>query len=463
MSPSPDVPGETRSVILESALESAAASGPWHRELTSGQWRVLTAAFLGWIFDGYETYALFLAMAPALRQLLEPAQLPDLSSYAGILVAATLVGWATGGVLGGIAADYFGRKRTMMATILTYAVFTGLTGFSQSWVQLAAFRFLTGLGLGGEWATGATLIAETWPSRARAKGQGIMQSAFGWGSLLAAAAWYFLQPVGGPAAWRALFFLGIIPAFLVLYIRRNVDESEKWLEKQAERRRLKSQRRSGAALSREEAFVADFTVVALFRNPPLRRLVLLAIVMSVASSVGYWAVATWIPAYTESVAKTAAVSNPGRWGAIAALSHTVGAIIGYLAGGFLADVIGRRALLACFFGGGLLTIPLLYVWTDSLPAVVLAAGLNGMLTLGQFVWMAIYPPELFPTAVRATAVSLIFNSARYISFLGPLFAGVLITRLGGYSATAMLFSLVYVLALCVVPFLPETKGKPLPA
>ena len=460
MSPSPDGPGETRSAILESA---PARRGPWHRELTAGQWRVLTAAFLGWIFDGYETYALFLAMAPALRQLLEPAQLPDLSSYAGILVAATLVGWATGGVLGGIAADYFGRKRTMMATILTYAVFTGLTGFSQSWVQLAAFRFLTGLGLGGEWATGATLIAETWPSRARAKGQGIMQSAFGWGSLLAAAAWYFLQPVGGPAAWRVLFFLGIIPAFLVLYIRKNVDESEKWLEKQAERRRLKSQRRSGAALSREEAFVADFTVVALFRNPPLRRLVLLAIVMSVASSVGYWAVATWIPAYTESVAKAAGESNPGRWAAIAGLSHTVGAIIGYLAGGFLADVIGRRALLACFFGGGLLTIPLLYVWTHSLPAVVLAAGLNGMLTLGQFVWMAIYPPELFPTAVRATAVSLIFNSARYISFLGPLFAGVLITRLGGYSATAMLFSVVYVFALCVVPFLPETKGQPLPA
>jgi len=460
VSPSPDGPGETRSAILESA---PARRGPWHRELTAGQWRVLTAAFLGWIFNGYEAYVLFLAMAPALRQLLAPAQLPDLSSYAGILVAATLVGWATGGVLGGIAADYFGRKRTMMATILTYAVFTGLTGFSQSWVQLAVFRFLTGLGLGGEWATGATLIAETWPSRARAKGQGIMQSAFGWGSLLAAAAWYFLQPVGGPAAWRVLFFLGIIPAFLVLYIRKNVDESEKWLAKQAERRRLKSQRRSGTALSREEAFVADFTVVALFRNPPLRRLVLLAIVMSVASSVGYWAVATWIPAYTESVAKAAGESNPGRWAAIAGLSHTVGAIIGYLAGGFLADVIGRRALLACFFGGGLLTIPLLYVWTHSLPAVVFAAGLNGMLTLGQFVWMAIYPPELFPTAVRATAVSLIFNSARYISFLGPLFAGVLITRLGGYSQTAMLFSVVYLFALMVVPFLPETKGQPLPA
>lgn len=444
-------------------LPSVAASAPWYRELTSRQWRVLIAAFLGWIFDGYEAYALFLAMAPALRQLLEPSQLPHLSSYAGIAVATTLLGWATGGVLGGIAADYFGRRRTMMATIFTYAVFTGLTGFSQSWRQLAVFRFLTGFGLGGEWATGATLIAETWPSRARAKGQGIMQSAFGWGSLLAAAAWYVLEPRGGESAWRILFFLGIIPAFFVLYIRQNVEESEKWRAKQAERQRLKSERRSGAALSREEAFLADFTVVSLFRHPALRRLALLAMAMSVASSVGYWAVATWIPAYTEAVAKSASVANPGRWGAIAGLSHTVGAIVGYLAGGFLADLIGRRALLACFFGGGLLSIPLLYVWTHSLPAVAFAAGLNGMLTLGQFVWMAIYPPELFPTAVRATAVSLIFNSARFLSFLGPLFAGVLISRLGGYGATAMLFSIVYALALVIVPFMPETKGKPLPA
>lgn len=436
---------------------------PWHRELTREQWRVLAAAFLGWIFDGYEAYALFLVMSPALGQLLEPGQLPNLSSYAGILLAVTLLGWAVGGVLGGIAADYFGRKRTMMATILVYACFTGLTGFSQSWEQLAAFRFLTGLGLGGEWATGATLIAETWPSRARAKGQGIMQSAFGWGSLLAAATWFVLQSVGGPDAWRILFFLGVVPACFVLYIRRNVRESETWLAKQAERRRLEEQRRTGVRLSLEEAFVADFTVLSLFRNPPLRRLVLLTIGMSVASSVGYWAVATWIPAYTESVARSAAVADPGRWGAIAGLSHTVGAILGYLAGGFLADVIGRRALLACFFGGGFLTIPLLYLWSHSPEAVVVAAGLNGMLTLGQFVWMAIYPPELFPTAVRATAVSLIFNSARFISFLGPLFAGVLISQLGGYGATAMLFSLLYLAALCVVPFVPETKGKPLPA
>ena len=128
---------------------AGSSAKPWYREPTPAQWRVLTAAFLGWVFNGYEAYALFLAMGPALRQLLEPAQQADLSSYAGILIAATLLGWAIGGVVGGIAADYFGRRRTMMATILLYAGFSGLTGLAQSWEQLAVLRLLTGFGLGG--------------------------------------------------------------------------------------------------------------------------------------------------------------------------------------------------------------------------------------------------------------------------------------------------------------------------
>ena len=431
--------------------------------MTAEHWHVLSASFLGWIFDGYESYALLLVMTPALRQLLAPSELPNLSRYAGILVAITLLGWAVGGVLGGIVADYLGRKRTMMFTIFVYAIFTGLTAFVHSWPQMALFRFLTGLGLGGEWATGATLLAESWPARARAKGQGIMQSAFGWGSLLAAAVWYFLVPLGGPSAWRYLFLVGVIPAFLVLYIRRHVHESEKWLQKHAERKQLQRQRRSGVRLSSEETVAADFTVTALFRNPQLRRLVLLCMVMSLGSTLGYWAVSTWIPAYVESVSKGPSAGDAARWAALAGVLYNLGAITGYLGVGLLADVIGRRPLLVCFFGGSLLTTPLVYRWAHTPQALVAAAAVNGVFTLGQFTWMAIYPPELFPTALRCTAVSLIFNTARFISCLGPLVAGFLITRLGGYSATALLFSLIYLVALCAVPFLPETKGQPLPA
>ncbi|MEQ1884780.1 MAG: MFS transporter [Bryobacteraceae bacterium] len=441
---------------------AAAPLAPWYRELNAGHWRVLAASFLGWIFDGYETYALLLVLTPGLRQLLDPSAVADLSRYAGLVVAITLFGWALGGVIGGIVADYIGRKRTMMLTILIYAAFSGLTALVQNWQQLAACRLFTGVGLGAEWATGATLIAESWPDRARAKGQGMMQSAFGWGSLLAAGVWYVLASFG-PSAWRYMFLVGAIPALFVLFIRRNLNESEKWLEKNEERRQLQKRRSSGEQLSAEQAVAADFTLAVILRHPQLRRLALLCTMMSLATTVGYWAISSWIPSYAESVAKAASAENPAQWAARAGLLYNLGAIVGYLAGGFFADTIGRRKLLVVFFCGSLLATPLVYLWSRTPEAIVLSAMASGAFSLGQFVWMAIYPPELFPTAVRGTAVSVIFNSSRFLSSFGPLVAGVLIPTMGGYSSTAMAFSLIYFLGLAAVPFLPETKGKPLPA
>lgn len=435
---------------------------PWYRELNADHWRVLMASFLGWVFDGYENYALFLVSAPALRQLLNPAERANLSIYSGIIVASMLLGVGSGGILAGIVADYIGRRRTMMLTILVYSICTGLTGLVQSWPQLALFRFLAGLGMGGEWATGTTLMAESWPPRARAKGLGMMQSAFGWGALTASCIWYFLASAGGPGAWRIIFLLGVLPAFFVLYLRRNVKESEKWLEKRDQRKDLQSLRRSGVSLSRDQSIVAGFTLASLFRDPQLRRTVLLCLVMSLGTMIGFWGVSTWIPAYLESVAKAGHLENPARWGAIAGVLFTLGSIVGYLSSGFLADLIGRRGMLCVLFGGALVTTPLVFVWSHSPAVIAAAACLNGAFTLGQFAWMAIYSPELFPTAVRATSVSVVFNGARFVSILGPFVSGFLITRLGGYSTTALLFSCAYLFAFCAVPFLPETKGKPLP-
>ena len=275
--------------------------------------------------------------------------------------------------------------------------------------------------------------------------------------------WYFLASAGGSSSWRYLFLAGAIPAFLLLYMRRHLDESEKWLRKNEERKRLQLERRSGAHLSKEEVVVADFTIAVVLRNPQLRRLGLLCTLMSLATTVGYWAISSWIPAYAESVSKAASASNPARWAAIAGLLYNVGAIAGYLTAGFLADTVGRRPLLIFFFCGSLLATPLVYVWSHTPQMLMGAVMINGAFTLGQFVWMAIYPPELFPTAVRCTAVSMIFNVSRFVSMLGPLIAGSLISRLGGYSTTALIFSIIYLVALGAVPLLPETKGKPLPA
>jgi MFS family permease len=443
-------------------MNSTAGTGSWYQQVDTGHWRVLNAAFLGWIFDGFEATVLLLVMAPALRQLLTPTQLPDLPRYAGMLVAITLLGWAIGGVIGGILADYIGRRRVMIYTIMIYALFTGLTALSDNWWHMAICRFITGLGLGGEWATGATLVAESWPQRARARGLGIMQSAFGWGALIASGAWFIIQPIGGAGAWRYPFLLGSLPALVVLYVRNHVEESPKWLERNAHRQAARAQQQAGNALSEEQTVLARFTVSSILQHPAMRSAMTQCLIMSLATTIGYWAVSSWIPSYTETVAKAAGESNPGRWSAIAGIAYNIGAIIGYLAGGFLADTIGRRWLLACFFVGSIITTPLLYLWASTPNTVVLAAGLNGIFTLGQFVWIAIYPAELFPTAVRATAMSMVFDSSRFISCFGPLVAGMLISKIGSFGSTAMLFSSLYVVALIVVFFVPETKGKPLP-
>jgi MFS family permease len=448
--------------VVTDRERSANASDAWHHVVDKSHWRLLYAAFLGWTFDGYEATVLLLVMAPALRQVLAPDQIGDLPRYAGMLIAITLLGWAIGGVVAGILADYIGRRRVMIYTILIYALFTGLTALAGSWWQIGLCRFITGLGLGGEWATGATLVAESWPTRARAKGLGIMQSAFGWGALLAAAVWYFLQPIGGAGAWRYPFLVGALPALIVLFIRRNVDESPKWIERNEQRQQARLRQRAGGSLTNEQAALTKFTVASILQNHVLRRAMMQCLLMSLATTVGYWAVSSWIPSYAETVARDVGEANPGRWSAIVGIVYNCGAIVGYLAGGFLVDIIGRRRVLAAFFGGSILTTPLLYFWADTPTTVVVAAGLNGVFTLGQFVWIAIYPAELFPTAVRATAMSMVFDTSRFISFLGPLVAGMLITKIGGYGETAILFSSLYVVALLVVLFIPETTGKPLP-
>lgn len=441
-----------------------AGRGPWRGKLDAAHWRVLTASLFGRLFDGYETYILFVVLSPALRNLLSPEQLPQLSRYAGMVLAATVLGRSIGGIAAGIAADYIGRKRTLLLSFLLYGISTLLTGLAPGWAQLALFRLFTGVSLGGGLALAATLIAESWPAAARSRGQSFMQSAFGVGALLASGLWFLLESLAGPAAWRWPFFLGVAPAFfLFLYTRRNVPESERWLQKHQERKELHRQRASAASLSREQAVLARFTVAALFRDPQLRRQILLCIVMSLGTVVGYWAVASWIPAYVDSVTQTASTGQSIRWGAITGAAYGLGSIPGYLVAGWLADAIGRRGMLACFFTGSFLATPAVYLWSHSPLALMGAVALHGFFTQGQFVWYAIYPPELFPTAVRSTALSTIFNSARFLSLFGPLFAGVLITRLGGYGATAMIFSSVYLLALCAIPFLPETKDKPLPS
>jgi MFS family permease len=428
----------------------------------TGRWKAFYAAALGWLFDGYESYVLVLVASTAVRDVLPAADLHDLSTYVGGLLAATLLGWATGGVVSGVLSDYIGRKRTLMLSILCYAMFTGLTAFAHTYWTLVAFRFMTGLGLGGEWGPGATLVGELWPPSARGRACAALQSAWGGGMLLASVLWLVVGQLG-PESWRHMFLIGVLPALIVLYIRRGLQDPALWVAADRRRREARAQEASGGVVAEADRALLQFTVVHLVVNPQLRRKLLVLLVMSLSTIVGFWAVSTWLPQYASQIA-TAGGRDVRQWSTLAGLSASLGGIAGYLAFGWLADVWGRKPSTWLYYLGALpgVWVPFLLVHDPVL--FLVAVGLNGFFTTGQFAWMPIYLPELFPTGVRGTAVSLIFNSARYVAAFGPLAAGWAITTFGGIPAAASIIALIYVLGLLLTPFAgPETKGRPLPS
>jgi MFS family permease len=442
-------------------MSDAAANGAWYRLLTPTQWKMLLAANLGWLFDGFETYALILTAAPAMRSLLDPSHYPQIPAYVGVVIAITLLGWGIGGLVGGVLADYIGRKRTMIIAILAYSLMTGLTALAFDWVSFVALRFLVGIAIGSEWSTGTSMMAELWPDHARGKGAGLMQCGLGIGFFMASFAWLFVAPIG-PGSWRIMFLMGVLPALLTLWIRTAIPESDLW-EKSKERRRAAiAKQKGGATLDADDQALTRFTLADLFAEPELRRRTIITFLMSLTTTLAWWGISTWVPPYVASVAVAAGRSGQA-WASYAAMAYNVGAIAGYAALGFLADRFGRKPVVMIFFALSLILTPVLFMWTHDLTMLLLVAAINAFFTLGQYSWMSTWLPELFPTRTRATGIAFVFNSPRFIAFLGPLLAGTLIVEFGGYSKAAVIVSVIYVLGFVLVPLLPETNGKPLPA
>jgi MFS family permease len=434
---------------------------PWYRSLNANQWKTMLASNIGWMFDGYETYALILTVGVALHQLLAPAQFAQIPAYAGTVIGITLLGWGVGGFIGGILADYIGRRRTMILAILAYSLTTGLSAFAWDWVSFALLRFVVGIAIGSEWATGASMTAEVWPDHARGRGAGLMQCGLGIGFFLASLVWLFVSGYG-PGAWRIMYFIGVIPALFALWLRTGVEESHKWEHANEKRKAARAKKKSGAALSAEDQHLTRFTLSDLFADPTVRKHAIVAFIMSLTTTVAWWGISTWVAPYVAAAAGKAQLP-PQTWAAYAGMSYNAGAIIGYIGLGFLADWIGRKPIVMIFFAGALLLTPVFYLWTSDLHMLVLIAGINGFFTLGLYSWMPVWLPELLPTRMRATGMAFVFNAPRFIAFMGPLFAGLLIAQFGGISKMAVGFSLIYILGFVVVPFLPETKGKPLQA
>jgi MFS family permease len=424
---------------------------PWWRGLNATHRRVLIASLLGWALDGFETYALVIVIGPAMAELLTPGQQSHAALYAGLAIGMTLLGNGIGGLIGGTLADYVGRKPIMLASIAAYSLLTGLTAFSTTAWMLIGLRLLTGMALGSEWSTGASLIQEMWPERSRTKGAAIVQAGFGIGSLVAALIWLGIGGFG-PSAWRYMFAIGVLPAFAVLFLRTRVPESQRWVQAADRDVRAPASGRKGR----------DLTLVRIFADPAQRKVVLLTIALSFVTIAGWYAIASFLPRFAVSLATAQGVAKSANWAQLAVVSYTIGSIVGYVGAAFFADRFGRKPLMYLFLIGSAVMTPITYLWPGGVGLFILVAGINGVFTLGGFVWMPLYLPELFATSVRSTAISTVFNSTRLVAWLGPVLTGTLVGVFGGIAPAAMWMGSVYVLGLIVVPFLRETKGRPLP-
>jgi len=438
----------------------AVLSSPWYRALTGAQWRTLLAANLGWTLDSFEFFALFVTVGFALHQLVAADQYAAIPRYAGYIIAATLFGWGAGGVIGGIIADYIGRKRTMILAILAYSLTTGLSALSWNWESLAVLRFLVGVAIGSEWATGASIVAELWPDHSRGKGGGLMQCGAGLGAILASLIWLAIGGTG-PEAWRWMYLVGVLPALAIFWIRWGIPESPKWLRSNARRCEARDLKRRGASLSGERAALTRFTLVDLFADPAVRWPLIGSFLMMLSLTFAFWGVSTFVPTYVGMMAAKAGLPA-ARWAGWAGLVTGICGTIGFISIGFLADVVGRKPVTMVFYLMCLVLTPVVYLWTWNIDVLLLWVGVFGFFTLGIWAWAPIWLPELFPTRMRSTAIAFSFNAPRLIACIGPLIAGSLIVGLGGYGPAATIIGSFFILGFIVALFLPETRGRPLP-
>jgi len=422
----------------------------WYRGDTPYQWLVLFVAWLGWVFDSMDSTIYALVLQPALHELLHTqagthAESDLIGWYGGIVFSIFLIGWAVGGLVFGVIADRFGRTKSLILTILIYAAFTGLAALSHTWWELAIYRFMTAVGIGGEWAAGAALVAEVWPENKRAKAAGIMQSAWAVGFMLAAV----LNVVMRDYSWRWLFVVGVAPAAVALLVRMWVREPERWVNARAEEVRAGPDGRS--------------RIRQLFRGDLLRP-TLVGSSLAFVAVFGLWGATNWTPTLVRSLPDLQDLDDAMRttYVSYATMMLNVGALVGYLSFGPLADWLGRRAMFAVMCLGSLLMVPATFLVPHSYAHLMVVLPVLGFFNNGIFSGFPIYLPELFPTRLRATGAGFCFNAGRVLASAGPFVTGWMVVSLGSFGRAASAVALVYVLGLVAVLFAPETKGLPLP-
>ena len=466
------------------ATDPKPSSLKWYQGLDRYCWVVLAIAALGWLFDTMDQNLFNLVRQQSIQELIgADKDAATVKAIGGWVTAAFLVGWSVGGFIFGVLGDRIGRTGTMILTILIYAFFTGLSGLAWNWESYAVMRFMTGLGVGGEWAAGAAIVAEVFPSRSRPMALGALQALSAVGNMMAAVITFSL----GSLSWRWAYAVGAVPAILVFWIRRSIKEPEKWTHAKEEQ----------ASLGKEMGAIGE-----LFRDPVLRRNTIAALLMAIAGQGALWGLGFWSVDLLLSVLKpyNLELGDVNRTKSVMFFIQQVGAMIGIYAFAGFSEKTNRRTAFFVWFTLAWISIPAFFwgvaqatgtslpgpiqsimgtiTFSNGLPAeaagavqvAAILAFVMGFATLGPFSGYTVYFPELFPTRLRATGCGICYNGGRFLAAIIPILTGVLAVHFaaqpgavgGGLPMAATVVASVYILGFIGTAIAPETKGKPLP-
>lgn len=434
----------------------------WYRDLNGYQWFVVAVASIGWMFDTMAQQLFNLARVPAIRDLLGAnAAAGEVAKQAGIATMVFMVGWGLGGVLFGVLGDRLGRAKTMMLTILCYTVFTGLSLFSTGVLDFNAYRFLCGLGVGGQFAVGVALVAEVVPERARPYALGMVQACSAIGNMIAALTVIVLgqmQQAGSVShAWKWEFLAGAIPAPLALVVFKKLREPDQWLKARAEKKKMGS-------------------FAELLSTARWRRNSIVGLLLAFAGVVGLWGIGFFsydlfrpVLERTFRAQGITGASLAGKttiWLGVCSLIQNAGSFFGVHGFTWLTQRTGRKPAFAVSFLAAMGMTAFTFWKLNTLADMFWMIPLMGFTQLALFGGYAIYLPELFPTRLRSTGTSFCYNVGRIVAAAGPLTLGLLTSNVF-HGPDAMRYAgitmcSVFLVGLAALPFAPETKGQPLP-
>ena len=414
------------------AAESGGGLFGWWGEATPEAKRALVAASLGWMLDSFDVMLYSLVLAYLM------ADLGISTTTAGLLGSLTLLASAAGGMIFGVIADVYGRTRALTGSILIYSIFTAACGLAQSVWQLAVFRVLLGIGMGGEWASGAALVSETWPAKHRGKALGFMQSSWALGYAAAAAITAIVMPIWG---WRAVFFVGVAPALITVWVRRRVEEPEIWRETQA--------------------MPADASAPAfgdIFRGR-LLPLTIAITLMNACTMFAWWGFNLWIPAYLSLPIEKGGVGlSPYAMSGLV-IAMQVGMWFGYVTFGFISDTFGRKLTYIVYVLAAAVLI-FAYTSTRNPLALLLLGPFVAFFGTGYFSGFGAITAEIYPTRIRARAQGLTYNIGRVASAVAPFAVGSMAATQGFHVALSTT-AIAFLLAAVAWIWIPETKGQEL--